>query len=141
MLTALTILGAAILGGLWRRWFGGWPECDCGRAPKLAAGFLLGFFAVWPALPWWAALPISGALLALWLKGHKLQEWDLGDWLRRYGPVGVYWWAAQRAGKWMERRKIEWPLKSKNLDGPFALAEMAAGGTMYGAAAWLASLA
>lgn len=132
----LLIAAAFVAGAFWRRWFGGWPKPPAGswlngRGPKIAAGLVLGFLATWPALPWWAALVLSGLVIAYWLPGHKLQEWGVREWLLRYGPPGLYWWAANR---WP--RNLSWG--GGLVDGTNALAELAAGGTVYAAAAGLA---
>lgn len=130
-MTVLTIIAAVILGALWRRWFGGWPKVIADRWPKLLAALLIGFLAMWPSLPWYVALPVSGALCAFWIPHHDLTNWKLGDWLLRYGPFGVIYWIAQR-----------FPIKAINnaIDGSFALAEFAIGGAVYGTAAAVAFL-
>lgn len=144
LLILAQVAGAAVLGALARRFDGGWPKPPAGSflnrsRPKILVYVALGFFAMWPALPWWAALPVSGALAVYWLPGHKLTEWTRADWLRRYGPVGLYWWWANRprpdeVADGVDRE--DW-----FIDGRNAIAELAAGATVYGGAAALAQLA
>lgn len=150
----LAIIATFVLFGLWRRWFGmatpkldafarrlvaWWPlerKPTSARWLKVAAVVALGFLALWPALPWWGALLGSAVLAAYWLRGHKLGEWTFRDWLLRYGPPGAFWWLANR-----------YPLPARFctpngiIDGSNALAEFAAGGTVYAVAGWLAWLA
>lgn len=132
MIIAETLV-IAVLGALWRRWFGGWPSIPEARLPKLAAALGLGLWATAP-LPWQIGLPLAGLMTAYWVPGHDLQGWALRQWLLRYGPVGAYWWAANR---------FAFPFRvhyNKALDGPNAFAELAAGATMYGALALVARL-
>lgn len=132
----IVILLAAVLGGLWRRWFGGWPT-EGRRWVQLSLGASLGaVLALGAGAPWWAAV-LSAAAVAFWVPGHRLMEWRLGQWLLRYGPLGIYWWLAR---KYLDRYgaavyPAQWA--SPFIDGPFALAEILGGATFYAAMAWL----
>lgn len=92
-LVALT----GLLGGLWRRWLGGWITGTPGdRLTKFAVMVLL----CWPlvlVLPWWGAVLATMLVGLHWAKGHQLSSMPQ-LWLR-YGPWGVayltrYWWPA-----------------------------------------------
>lgn len=132
MLEVVYVLLFAVAGAMWRRWFGGWPAIADKRWVKILAALALGFVAALPGMPLTAALAVSALIAVYWLPGHKLQEWKLADWRTRYGLVGLYWWAANR---WA----IDWRLGNA-VDGSNALAEFAAGATVYGLLALLAVL-
>ncbi len=146
---ALAILVWGILGGCWRRAFGGakdwarwtlkypwlhflWDFSDaadpCLRRNSflLAAGTLLAA-PLWLAFPWAWALAATGALSLFWAFGHHFTKpWKM---LYRYGPVGLVWYAAQHW--WPEG----WKTSSDFIDGENAVAEFSAGFLVYGAVA------
>lgn len=128
------VIVAAVLGAFWRRWFGGWPSVPAMRLPKLVAGLALGLCATAP-LPWQFGMPLAALMTAYWIPGHMLQEWSLSQWLMRYPPVGVFWWAANRF------TLPEWAYRGAALDGGNAYAEFAAGAVMYGLLAAASHLA
>ena len=124
-----------ILGALWRRWFGGWPAYDVPRWFKLLVATALGFFALWPVVTWEVAFPLSIFLVLFWVPGHQLSGWSIWRWLLRYGPLGIYWWVADRLGPRWKHRWNWGPF-----DGTISVAELLAGGTFYAVLAWVALL-
>jgi hypothetical protein len=129
------IIVFAILGALWRRWFGGWPITPGGRWPKLVVSFALGVLATMSYLPWEWCILVSLAAMVFWIPGHKLTEWTLTQWLFRYGPLGIFWWAANRYGD-LWKAKWNWG----PFDGTFAIAEMLGGAALYGGLAAISLL-
>lgn len=120
-----------VLGALWRRWLGGWMGKPPGsRATQFAvmamlcAPFWLGW--AWPSIA--AAVLATGLMGWYWSEGH---EWtSLPALLKRYGPIGLCWWAAQ---KWVPPTWRVRTGKTCLIDGPISVAELAAGGLVFGA--------
>jgi hypothetical protein len=120
VIEALIIALYIVLGGLWRRIFGGWLHWK--RYITISLN-ILATAPIWLLVPWWAALIAHGLNIAYWIKGH---EWDhIRPMLLRYGPVGLYWRACI----------LWWPEKWRLggfIDGPTAVAEVLAGATVWG---------
>lgn len=152
------IASFALAGAIWRRWLGGWGG---GRrsvrfivVPLLCLPLWVG---LWPSPHLWVAVVVTGILTASWADGH---EWtDPKAMLYRYslaptlaaailvaayglpalafamtGPaIALAYWSVQRW--WPDRwRAGGW------IDGPIAVAELAAGTVIYGGLAALVAL-
>jgi len=104
------ILLNAVLGGIWRRWLGGWSgpsewavgtlferalwnsEGKHRRSAIVAAGTLLTWPA-WIALPWWGAALASGAIMVFFIMGHRFDSWWI---VLRYLLVGAIYPVGKR---------------------------------------------
>ena len=111
-----------VLGGLRGRIHGGW----LGISRILMYGISGGLNYVWMVhlggSPYWCILGAI-AIECFWAPGHQWTSFRAL--ILRYGPLGLYWWYAQ---KWWPDH---WRLGSF-IDGPIAVAEILARATMYG---------
>lgn len=118
----LAIIANAILGGIWRRWLGGWdgPSLwaigtpferllwDGNGEPRrsfiMAAGVVL-TWPLWLALPWWGAILATGACLVFWSEGHRFDKWTI---ILRYPLVGAIYPIAKRIwpARWTEIAEV-----------------------------------
>lgn len=91
MLLTATLLNA-ILGGLWRRWLGGWGNGR--RTLIMACGFLL-TWPLWLNLPWLWAAAISAGIMLFWAMGHRFDLWTI---VLRYPLFGAAYPILNRLG-------------------------------------------
>ncbi len=78
------VITNAILGGLWRRWLGGWG------ADRRSLILLASLALLWPLafsnLPWWTAAIVAPGLLLFWAMGHRFDKWGI---VLRYPLFGI----------------------------------------------------
>ena len=122
----LAIAAGAIIGGLWRRWHG------MGQGPR-SLRLVVAFALCAPlllAFDWITAGAAALIVTFYWVPGHELQ--NPRKMLLRYiafPPAALaWWWASRHYGRCPTSFRINW-----FIDGPFAVAEVAAGALVYGA--------